>query len=310
MRMMLALRDALSRFYSTYDTYIRLFMKFMLALITFLAINAGLGQMIVLTNPMILFALSVVCAFLPSNSIVLIGMVLILGHFYGISTEAALVGGGMLVIGVMLYFGIAPHSSVPLLVTAMSMSIGFPCWSAVIFGLIGGPLSAVGVIFGVGAYHLIRLVKIYGGSLTSSAQAPAEAMVEKITVLIDKIIHQKEILVMMAALLLTLVVVWLIRRLAIKYAWMVAAGMGCICYALISVAGGVLFGSAVEPLLLFTDVALALLIAWIFQTMLFSMDYKRTENVRFEDDDYFYYVKAIPKRKVRKKKRSRRADRR
>ena len=28
------------------------------------------------------------------------------------------------------------------------------------------------------------------------------------------------------------------------------------------------------------------------------MDYKHTENVQFEDDDYYYYVKAIPKRKV------------
>ena len=28
------------------------------------------------------------------------------------------------------------------------------------------------------------------------------------------------------------------------------------------------------------------------------MDYKHTENVQFEDDDYYYYVKAIPKTKV------------
>ena len=28
------------------------------------------------------------------------------------------------------------------------------------------------------------------------------------------------------------------------------------------------------------------------------MDYKHTENVQFEDDDYYYYVKAIPKNKV------------
>ena len=28
---------------------------------------------------------------------------------------------------------------------------------------------------------------------------------------------------------------------------------------------------------------------------LFSVDYSRTERVQFEDDEYYYYVKAVPK---------------
>ena len=28
------------------------------------------------------------------------------------------------------------------------------------------------------------------------------------------------------------------------------------------------------------------------------MDYTRTEHVQFEDDDYYYYVKAVPKKTV------------
>ena len=56
--------------------------------------------------------------------------------------------------------------------------------------------------------------------------------------------------------------------------------------------------------------AVAMLTAAAAQAFLFSLDYRRTENVRFEDDEYFYYVKAIPKRKVHRKKRSRRSERR
>ena len=29
--------------------------------------------------------------------------------------------------------------------------------------------------------------------------------------------------------------------------------------------------------------------------MIFSVDYTRTEYTQFEDDDYYYYVKAVPK---------------
>ena len=29
--------------------------------------------------------------------------------------------------------------------------------------------------------------------------------------------------------------------------------------------------------------------------LMFQMDYSRAENVQFEDDEYYYYVKAVPK---------------
>ena len=31
------------------------------------------------------------------------------------------------------------------------------------------------------------------------------------------------------------------------------------------------------------------------EVIFFSVDYSRTENVQFEDDEYYYYVKAVPK---------------
>lgn len=310
MRFLLAVRDALSRFYGTYDTYIRLFFKFLLALCSYAAINAALGQMAALNNPLLVFGLAVMCAFLPSNSIVLVGAAMILAHFYGVSAEAAMVGGGMLLIGIMLYFGIAPHSSIPLVLTALSMAVGMPCAVSVVFGLIGGPLSAIGTIFGTLGYYLIMVVKANGGNLQATATEAAEAMVQKMSMLIDTVIHNREMLLVMVALAVTLWIVWLVHRMAVKYAWMLAAVLGCLAYLAIRVAGGILWKVEVNIPGLIIDLAAALVCAWISQTMLFSLDYKRTENVRFEDDEYFYYVKAVPKRKLRKRKRGRRADRR
>lgn len=33
----------------------------------------------------------------------------------------------------------------------------------------------------------------------------------------------------------------------------------------------------------------------VLEFFAFNLDYKRIENVQFEDDDYYYYVKAVPK---------------
>lgn len=310
MRLLLAIRDSLSRFYGKYDTYVRWMFKWLLAVIAFSAINTGLGQLVRLNNPILVLGLAVICAFLPTNSIVLIGTGLILGHFYALSTEAALVGGGMLVVGLMLYFGIASHSSVPLVVTALSLAAGVPSVSSVVLGLTGGPLAVVGSIFGTFGYYLICIMKENGGNLQSSAATPAEAMVEKITVLIDAVIQNHEMVLMMLSLSVTLAVVWIIRRLAIKYAWMVAAAAGCLIYLAVQLLGASVLRVDVSLPALIMDVVIAILVAWLSQIMLFSLDYKRIENVRFEDDEYYYFVKAVPKKKVRKRKRNRRTDRR
>ena len=47
---------------------------------------------------------------------------------------------------------------------------------------------------------------------------------------------------------------------------------------------GVMFGTAVSVLL-----------AKVLQFFVLNLDYSRTEKVQFEDDEYYYYVKAVPK---------------
>ena len=310
MGLLLKVRDRMSRFYGEHDTVIRILAKFCMALCAFAMINASLGQISFLCNPVVVGALALVCAFLPSNSTVMIGAGMILVHFYGISLEAAIAGGGMLIVGMLLYFSIAPHSAVPLILTAITMRMGIPSASAVLFGLVGGPLSAVGVIFGVFTWYLVETTNRMGGTLESQAVDAAEAMVQKMTELMNSVISNREMAVMAAALAILLWIVWLIRRMAVKYAWMVAAGTGLLIYVGIRCISGVVLQIPVPALTVILDVALAAVTAMAAQAFLFSLDYRRTENVRFEDDEYFYYVKAVPKRKVYRRKRSRRSERR
>ena len=42
----------------------------------------------------------------------------------------------------------------------------------------------------------------------------------------------------------------------------------------------------------------SLLIAMIVEFFAFSVDYSRTEYTQFEDDEYYYYVKAVPKMSI------------
>ena len=43
---------------------------------------------------------------------------------------------------------------------------------------------------------------------------------------------------------------------------------------------------------------MAILIGLVLEFFLFSVDYSRTEHIQYEDDEYYYYVKAVPKMSV------------
>lgn len=305
-----AVRDAVSRFYGKHDTLIRIFFKFAAAFFSFAAIRSVFGQNAAAGHPLILLVLAAVCALLPSNAVLLVGSALIVLHFYTISLEAALVGGGVLLTALLLYFSMAPRSAWPLVSTALSMGIGIGCAPALVFGLIGGPLSALGVAFGAFIYYLIRTVWQYGGNLRATSTEAAEAMLERMAELIGMIISNREMLVMMIALSAALLTVYFVRTLAIRYAWITGGILGCLIYLIVRICAVLMMGMELPIPGLIIEIVVSLFAVWIARLLLFDLDYKKTETVRFEDDEYYYYVKAVPKRKIRRKNRRRRAERR
>ena len=50
----------------------------------------------------------------------------------------------------------------------------------------------------------------------------------------------------------------------------------------------------------FISLLISILIGLLLQFFCFNLDYTRTERVQFEDDEYYYYVKAVPKITVAK----------
>lgn len=308
MEAMLVFRDFLSRFYSKHDTAIRLIFKFLLALWVFMEIRTGLGGNAPFNRLPVIFALAFACAFLPSNGILIIGAGMMTVCLYSVSIEAVIVGGGILLTGLMLYFSIASSTAYPLILTAVSVKMGLGCVPAVLFGLIGGPLSAAGVAFGAVIHSLVSTIVQADGNLQTTSKEAAEAMVQRIAGLIEAVIQNREMLVTAAVLAAVMLIVYYIRISAVKYAWTAAAVIGSAGYLLFRVLSWMFWNMEIAPVTLVVETAATLLTAKAAELMLYSLDYKKTETVRFEDDEYFYFVKAVPKKKIRRKRRRRRSE--
>ena len=89
MTALLELKQKIKEIYGQYEMYILPVMKFVLALVYFLWINANMGYMSRLNNVFLVLILALICSILPSSAMMYIGFVLILVHCYALGIEIA-----------------------------------------------------------------------------------------------------------------------------------------------------------------------------------------------------------------------------
>ena len=118
---------------------------------------------------------------------------------------------------------------------------------------------------------------------------------QKFMQLMKSLLANKLMLIMVLAFTLALLIVVIIRRLSMDYSWIIAIIAGTIAQLSVIFIGDITADVSVSVLELFGGVLVSVVLAGIYTFFVFTVDYSRTEYVQFEDDDYYYYVKAVPK---------------
>mgnify|MGYP005878985721 CR=1 FL=1 len=198
----------------------------------------------------------------------------------------------LLLVLFLLYFRFSPKDTIVVLLTPMSFILGIPYVMPLAMGLLGSPASAVSVGCGVIVTFFIR--NIADGSSTFSAME-AEDMASRFRYIIDGFISNKGMILTIVAFTATIIIVYLIRRLSVDYAWTIAIIAGALADVMILLVGDLIFDTNVSILGLIIGTVVSGLLAKVIEFFAFHVDYSRTEKVQFEDDEYYYYVKAVPK---------------
>ena len=292
MKTLLEYREKMKLFLGKYDIYIFPVLKFTLALIAFLSINAGVGFMSRLTNPGIALVLALMCSFLPLNMTAVFGALLILVHMYALSLEAFAITFVLFVLMVPLFFRTAPKYGYLLIVTPLAFCLGIPYLIPLAMGLAATPVAAVPAACGTIIYYLLHYVHL---NTTILGNTDASSMTERITSLLDNAVNNKEMLLTVAAFTLTLIIVYVIRRMSVDYAWTIAIVAGTVADIVVLLFGSLALDISARIAAVLVGSLISAALALLLQITVFNLDYSRTEYVQFEDDEYYYYVKAVPK---------------
>ncbi len=297
MQVLLEIRENLRNFYSKYEVYITPFLKFILAITTLAIINSALGYMSILNNVLIVLVVALMCSFLPVNFIVLLAAVFVVLHMYELSIECAIVSGALFLLLFLLYFRFTPRDTLIVLLLPLAFIMKIPFLVVLAAGLIGTPFSMISISCGVIVYYLVTYVQINETALNS---LEVDNAVGKLRFLIDGIFSNKAMLVTIAAFALTVLLVYIIRRMSVDHAWTIAMVAGSVTCVVLLLLGDLVLDTSPSILGTILGAVFSFLFAKVLQFFIFNVDYTRTEYVQFEDDEYYYYVKAVPKNSLSK----------
>lgn len=293
---LLVLREQLKKFYGKNEVYITPISKFLLAFISLMLINHRIGYMSSLNDMAIVLVLSLLCSFMPRNITVVVVAAVTLAHLYKFSPECAIVALAVFLLLFILYFRFSPRDTIAVLLTPICFAWKVPYVMPIAMGLVGTPASAIAVGSGTIVYYLLYFMNDSASILNSY---DADGAVEKLRFIIEEgLMNNKTMFVAVAGFAATVIVVYLIRRMSIDYAWTIAIVTGALLNILIQLFGDLLYSTHISIAGLLLGSIVSVVLVKVLEFFVFNVDYSRTELVQFEDDEYYYYVKAVPKNTV------------
>ena len=300
MTALLEIKQNIKKFYGQYEIYILPVLKFLLAFVYFLWINSNMGYMKQLDNIFVILILALVCSILPVSVMMFVGFALMIGHCYAVGVETA---GFMLILilfMLILFLRFSSSQNLAMILTPLSFGFSVPTLLPIGAGLLGSALSSLPAGCGVVIYYFIRFVHAQSAALSD----PDTEIAGKIKLLSDGLIQNWAMWITVIAFVVVVLLVNLLRTRSFDYAWRIAVIVGGVSYILVILAGDFCFDVTVSMIPMIISTAVSVLIGFVLEFFVFGGDYSRTERLEYEDDEYYYYVKAVPKAVVATSERS------
>lgn len=297
MTKLLIIKEKLRKIYSSNSMYIISGIKFVVSLLSLLIMNYYIGYMAGLQNPVVSIMISAICSVLPINVIVVIISLTMILNMYGIAAEIAIVAVLMYIVMYIFYFRFSTRYGYVLLLMPILFFLKIPFIMPLIIGASMSPAAIVAMIFGTIVFYMMQ----YGSEeAVLIVNGMSDSGLDKASSFVSRLLDNKEMIVMILAFTIAALLVYGIRKMSIDHSVTIGIIVGGILESIIILCATYVLEIdgifKIWMVCVFTLVSISLM--YILQFFILAVDYSRTEYTQFEDDDYYYYVKAVPKIKV------------
>lgn len=295
MTTLLTIRDTIKDFVSKYDKFVMPVIKFVGMLLVLISYSNIMGYSSQMTSPAVMFILSLICAFLPIQLTVIIAGLVGFVHMYAVAMDVGLLYVAIFFLMYLLYLRFAPKYGWIIIIMPLLYMLKLHYMIPIVISIFVGPVGIVPMIFGIIFYYFALHVSDLVDLLATTSE---EGSIQGFSYVFNGVIQDKAMLLTIVVFILVIIVTYIIYRQSFEYSWSIAIGAGAILGIILFLVGGIVLEVEINILIIFLGTVGGAILAVIAQFFKGVLDYSRTENVQFEDDDYYYYIKAVPKVRI------------
>lgn len=289
---LLEIRTMVLKLYQKARFIVNPIVKFILSWIVFNGINDAIGYDVRFTKTIVVLLLSVICAVTPGGVLVFFAMVLSLVHVFSVSIYLSV----LLLLVFLILYGMLMRFSPKQAIVAVALPVlaKYNLHYAVplVLGCVANPLSICACACGVFVYHIIDVIQ---AAASRNVGNNPDDILQLYIDIADAVMANKQMFIMLVVFSLVIITVFCIRKFSFDYAFLVSITAGMIVNIIGFLVADLKYSVTVNIGILILMTILSGVVAVIVEFIKRVLDYTAVERVQFEDDDYYYYVKAVPK---------------
>lgn len=289
---LLEFRGMARSFFQKYQLIIEPLFRFVISYLAFHTINTALAYNETVANPVIELGMAAVGAFLPPVVLILLCALLAILQVYSASPILAAL---VVVIFAVLYCFIARFSGkYGYAVVAVPILFVFkmPYLIPLLLGMIATPMAIFPTASGVIIYFVFKVIQ---EAAVRQDITSLDATLALYIDVVNSLFKHKEMFVTVAIFAVVILVMWMVRKLRFEFVFEITIVLGAIINILGFLLANLQLDINVGTGSMILGTIGSMLIVFVAQFFRVVLDYTSVEHVQFEDDDYYYYVKAVPK---------------
>ena len=214
-------------------------------------------------------------------------------HCFALNVLVGAFAAGLIILLMILLLRFAAKDSLAVILTPFAFALNLQ--PSIPLGL-GALRNYSSILAGICSVAVYCFVDELPAIETLVKQEDLSSMELIKNVVVDYINHDELILscIVFSAVIL---IVRLIKKTITKYIYLISCVTGAVLYLVLREVGAYFINvkTNIGADILGTVISLAIVLAISF--FIYSVDYNQTKRLQFEDEEYYYFVKAVPKRK-------------
>lgn len=299
MKFLANLKSKLDDYYIKHPSITGYITRFVLSFLALIMMRANIGYNEILTNFFFVLFFAVVCSFLPAKFMTLALVAYAIVQLFSLTSGIGILACILFVIMYLIYFRFDEKTGYVIIIIPLLCMAKLPFLAPAVLAVVSSTASVISTVLGFAVYYFIHYIQMNTAVFMGVSD---NSEIVKMSMMLSGLFSYREMWFTIICVVIAFLTTYYLKKININRSGHMAVSIGTGIFLILILISNLVCESMNYSKLMWLvagSVATCIL-GMVVTDLILPLDYSRTELMEFEDDEYKYYVRAVPKASVMK----------